>query len=169
MSPPFEAKTSPTKNILAVCGCSLIVVIGAWMAGLLGAPPVGKFWAGLLTMAVFGAFAVLGLANLRQPGVSLKIDQSGITWPRWSANPIPWSAIEKVKITSYKGHRYVSLWLSNPGDYPGSGITGLLRLANRGMGFGDLALSSSVTDKSFDEMHDAFAEHCPDRLKTQLH
>ena len=64
---------------------------------------------------------------------------------------IPWSAIYDVTTWRYKGQKAIVLHLYNPENSPGRGLAGILARFNRAVMGGDIGISLTLTNRSFDE------------------
>jgi hypothetical protein len=104
-------------------------------------------------LAVFcGLCLAAFIRQLFRTGPVLEIDERGILWRRWSDTTIPWNAITRAEVGAVGEQKFLSLWLDEPESYPGRSTLGKLSHMNKGMGFGDLALSMQGTDQSFDRL-----------------
>lgn len=105
------------------------------------------------TLTVICGLGLLAfIRQLFRTGPVMEIDERGILWRRWSDTTIPWHAITGVEVKAVGEQKLLSLWLDEPESYPGRSTLGTLSLMNKGMGFGDLALSMQGTDQSFDRL-----------------
>lgn len=89
----------------------------------------------------------------------MEIDSRGILWRRWSDQVIPWSAIVRAEPYAVYNQKFLSLWLDAPDRYPARSTLGKLSRMNKGMGFGDIALSMQGTDQSFDRLLDVVGDY----------
>ncbi len=104
-------------------------------------------------LAVFcGLCLAAFIRQLFRTGPVIEIDERGILWRRWSDTTIPWNAITRAEVGAVGEQKFLSLWLDEPESYPGRSTLGKLSHMNKGMGFGDLALSMQGTDQSFDRL-----------------
>jgi hypothetical protein len=151
----FEANLSRVRIALMLAGSIGFVVAGLWLVGAFGSPPSTTFkavaagWAGIV---FFGACAIVFVRRLFQAGVEIRIDANGIYWRRWSDQTIPWNAIARISTGEIRRQRFVCLFLIDPRAFPAQGLAGKLAGASRAMGFGDIALSATGTDASFDAL-----------------
>ena len=161
----FVAYTSRRRTALLILGSIAFVVLGLWMAGLMGPVPVSRrfgpemtvFW-GWTCIVFFGLCAAFGAKIWWQNAEQLRIGEAGITYLRWSEQIIPWDEINDVTEWNYKGTRTIVLHLRNPSLYPGKGLMGLVGQANRRLTGGDIGMSMTSTDCSFDEAMAVIAE-----------
>lgn len=124
--------------------------------------PIGWFaWAGV-------GFLVLCIPPwLRQmflAGPVIEVSSAGIRWRNWSEDLIPWSAIERLRITRIQRQSFVSVWLRDPDTYRSTTLAGRMARANKAMGFGDIAIGTMGTDRSFDEFASDVAFFAPEQL-----
>lgn len=159
----FVARNSRFRLLLLILLAIGFVVAGAWIAGLFGPPPrAGREWAGWLSMFFFGLCAVIAVPRLFDRSDQIVIDRNGVFWRRWSEMTIPWSAVQSWQIGQVRNQRFVCLSLRDAAQFPRAGVGALLGGVNRGMGFGDVALTAVGTDRSFDEMLAAVERWAPD-------
>lgn len=118
---------------------------------------------GWFTILFFGACAVSIAKQLFRTGPVIEIDQKGILWRRWSDEIIPWSAILQTEQRSVYSQKFLCLWLDAPERYPSRSSFGKLSGLNKGMGFGDIALSTQGTDQSFDRLVEVVDAHLSSR------
>ncbi|MCW1428443.1 hypothetical protein OLX23_04990 [Novosphingobium sp. JCM 18896] len=149
---------------MLVLGSAVFVVLGLWMIGAFGAQPETARYPASVASAIgwasilfFGLCGLVGLRRLFDTGEEMRIGPTGIRWVRWSDQTIPWSQIERVSEWSFRGQRSIILHLREPAMFPGKGISGMLAKANRGLTGGDVALTTSATDRSHDEAMAAIA------------
>ncbi|WP_367184073.1 STM3941 family protein [Sphingomonas sp.] len=168
----FEARNSPWRLVLlfmislafVFCGCILTGLIGRDWGDSLGQPRLDPDEArpvGWVVLIFFGACSLAVIRRLTQSGVELRIGVDGIYWRRWSDQTIPWTAIERVTTGSVHGQRFACLFLRNPAAFPSTGLVGKLAAINKSIGFGDIALSTTGTDRSFQAMMAAIAAFAP--------
>jgi hypothetical protein len=160
----FEAKLSRIRVALMLAGSIGFVVAGLWLVGAFGAPPSTTLkatlagWGGIV---FFGLCAIVLARRLFQAGVEIRVDADGIYWRRWSDQTIPWNAIARISTGEIRRQRFVCLFLIDPHAFPSHGIAGKLAGANAAMGFGDIALSATGTDASFDQLMAAIDRFAP--------
>ena len=160
----FVARPAPVRIALLVAGSLGFVLLGAWLAGLLGPIDLtgvrGAAWArpvGWLGMAFFGLTGVIGLRRLFEREDVLRIGQSGIWYRHWSNDLIPWPAIVGVSVWEHQRQKVVVLKLQDPARFPSSTLAGKLAAANRALTGGDISISLTGTDRSVDETLAAIA------------
>ena len=161
----FEANLSRFRVALMLAGAVGFVVAGLWLVGAFGPPPSTSLkatvagWAGI---GFFGLCAIVLARRLFQAGVEIRVDSDGIYWRRWSDQTTPWNAIARISTGEIRRQRFVCLFLVDPRAFPSQGIAGKLAGANAAMGFGDIALSATGTDKSFDQLMAAIDQFSPE-------
>ena len=157
---PFEANGSRWRVILLLAGALAFVALGVFVLTI-KPTDIARTIAGVAAIAVFGAFFLIGLPRLRTHGAELRVDQRGIMWRRWSGDTIPWAAIDRITVGEIRGQHFACLFLRDPGAYRSTTFAGKLAGANKAMGFGDIALSVTGTDRSFDELMAAIERFAP--------
>jgi hypothetical protein len=160
----FVARNSPSRLALMLLAAAAFVALGLWIAGLFGPPPKpGREWLGWLAAVFFGFAGIVGVRRLFDRSDQLVIDRNGIFWRHWSETTIPWSAIDSFSTHSIRRQHFLSLHLKSPAMFPRSGPGGFVGSLNRGLGFGDIALTVAGTDRSFDELVEAIDRYAPER------
>lgn len=160
----FEAHASRWRLILLLAGSLGFVALGVFLLTI-DPPSTKRTLVGWAAIVVFGAFFLIGLPRLKDQGAVIRVDQRGIWWKRWSGDTIPWSAIERISVGEIRGQRFACLFLRDPRAYPSSTFVGKLAAANKAMGFGDVALTASSTDKSFADLMAAIERFAPPALR----
>jgi hypothetical protein len=155
----FEANSSRWRMVMVMLGALGFVVLGVWLA--MHDPNGNAKLAGGAAIVVFGGFFLLGLTRLNAQGVEIRIDQRGIWWKRWSDDTIPWAAIERISVGEIRSQRFACLFLRDPGAYRSTTFLGKMAGANKAMGFGDIALNTASSDKSFSAMMAAIDQFAP--------
>jgi hypothetical protein len=122
---------------------------------------VGVGW---VTVAIFGAFGLIGARQLFRIDPVIEIDASGLLWRRWSRERMPWSAFERASVQHFQKEKFLSFWLIDRERYASTTLLGRLAGANRSLGAGDMALTAAGTDCEFDELIDAVMEVAPQLL-----
>jgi hypothetical protein len=159
---PFVARYTPLRVALLLLGAIVFVVGGLWIAGLFGAPPrPGREFLGWLAAAFFGLCAIVTAPRLFDRRDQIVVDRRGIYWRHWSETTIPWSALRGFDERSVRSQRFICLHLHDPTRYPAAGLRGWVAGANKGMGFGDIAMTAAGTDRSFDELLSAIEQFAP--------
>ena len=162
MEPRFIARPSPLRIVLLIALALGFVALGAWIAGLLGpAPRPGKEWVGWAALLFFGVAAVMGVWRLLDRGDQIVVDSDGLSWKQHSAETIPWAEIDRIEAREIRRQRFLCVFLKAPEKFPAAGWRGAMAAANRGFGFGDLALSTTGTDRSHAELVAAIRRHAP--------
>lgn len=157
---PFEANGSRWRVILLLAGALAFVALGIVVLTI-KPTDIARTIAGVAAIAVFGAFFLIGLPRLGTQDAEIRVDQRGIMWKRWSGDTIPWSAIERVTVGQISNQRFACLFLRDPGAYRSTTVAGKFAGTNKAMGFGDIALSVTGTDRSFDELMAAIERFAP--------
>ena len=140
-------------------------MLGIWLAGLLGpAPKPGREWVGWLSIIFFGFCFIVGIARLFDRGDQIVIDRKGLFWRLRSGTTIPWSEIETIESRAISRQRFLCVYLKEPRLYPPTTFLGRLGRSNRHLGFGDIALSATGTNRSFAELRSAIERFAPDRV-----
>lgn len=150
--PAFTARPSRWRLVLLLLAGVGFVVLGAWVAGLLGDPPKpGKEWAGWLGILFFSACVPILAMRLFDNDDQVRIDQRGIHSKQWSADIIPWSEISDVNVWQLRRERLIVLHLRDATLFPSTTLLGKLAAANRAMTGGDISISLAGTDGRFDD------------------
>jgi hypothetical protein len=147
----FVARFSPWRTLLGVAGAVGFVALGVVLGRIDEplAPVIGYGCA-----AVFGVFAVIGLARIGRRGPALQIDAAGIRrWFGRGERLIPWSAVETVEEVTIHRQHYLAIWLHEPDRWIG----------RRALGdaFGHLSLSTHATDRRFADLRAAVIRFAP--------
>ncbi len=161
MKPSFVAYASRLQALVGV-SCFLPIVAAAAMNLVLipGAPILLRVVGVLLILPFLIWFGVAArLVFMRKP--VLEIDESGLLWRRWSETRIPWTAFDRWTVKDTLGMPFATLWLSEPRAFPAATVQGVLRLANRRLGYGDITLNAAGTDRTFAELTEALRKHAP--------
>jgi hypothetical protein len=161
----FIAYPSRTRLVLLGLGAAAFVALGLWMGGVFGPPPESDrysastiFAIGWICVVFFGLCGAAAIKKLFDPGEQLRIGRSGILTTPWSDQTIPWSEITDVTVWSYRHQKMITLHLRDPARFPGGrGIGALLAGANRSLTGGDISISMTATDRSFEDAMSAIA------------
>lgn len=164
MNERFVAKHLGEKLGFLILLSLLFVALGVWMVvdptptSRVGSP-AAMWGVGWFSIAFFGWRAVT-LARLSFDGrPALEIDKQGFIWRHWSDDLIPWSAVVRKEQRSVRSQKFLCVWLDAPEHYPPRSTLGKLSGLNKGMGFGDIALSTQGTDQSFDRLVEVVDAH----------
>ena len=157
-SEDFVAQASRWRLALLFMGCVAFVAIGMWIGGVFGAVPESRryspevlFVVGWFSILFFGLCGAIALARLLRGGEQLRIGMEGVRSSVWSDATIPWWEISDVTIWTFKRQNSIILHLRDPALFPGRGLLARLAGANRKLTGGDIAISLTGTDRSFDE------------------
>ncbi|HEX6742426.1 MAG TPA: STM3941 family protein [Sphingomicrobium sp.] len=161
----LTAHSSPWRMVLIVAGALGFVAIGCWMAGLFGDVPQFRRWPpelvqlfGWFAILFFGLAALVAIRRIFDGGPQLTISAEGIRWKQWSDDLIPWSGIGDVTVWEFGTQKTILLHLVDPVRYPSRTLLGKLGGANRALTGGDIPISLTGLDKSFDESFAAIRE-----------
>lgn len=169
----FEARVSVARTLLLVAGGLAFVAIGLWFVwrpDMLSGPDGPPFLRGEpglvqliggVAILFFGLMALIGLRQLARREPVIVIDGEGLCWRRWSDAVIPWSAIARMEVTEMMNQRFLSLWLVDPAAYPSTSLSGRMAAANKGMGFGDIAIAPAGLDCGVDDLTAAVDRFAP--------
>ena len=153
MEQRFVARNSPSRLWLMLLGAFAFVLLGLWIAGLIGSPPKpGREWLGWVAALFFGFAAFKIGSRLSGPAVQIVVDGNGIFWRPAYDETIPWSAIRTIRPARVRHQRFLCLYLKNPAQFPRTGVGGALAHLNKQMAFGDVAISATGTDQSFEAL-----------------
>jgi hypothetical protein len=160
----FVAYNSRWRVTLLFLGAVVAVAAGLWLVGAFGEVPRWRHHSAGYTMSVgwlctlLSGFCAVAIAKKFFDGrVQLQVGPAGIVWSRWSDQLIPWSEITDVSTWSYRGQKVIILHLNNPDRFPGRGLAAKLAGANRMLMGGDIAISLTGTDRSYDDAMSAIA------------
>lgn len=154
----FTAYTSRWRAAGLVLTCIIFAVLGLWMVGAFGPAPTSSRYPaplptviGWLVLPVCALFGVAWVKRLLAGGIQLEVGPSGVRWHPWSDQLIPWSEVLEVNIWSYQRQTCIVLKLRNPDRFPGRGLAASFASLNRAMTGGDICISLTGTDRSFDD------------------
>ena len=160
---PFVARAAAAKVAILVLLSLGFVALGLWMVGVLDGQPKPPFpWAGWLGILFFGPCAIILARRLFDRDDQVVIDARGVYSKSWSRKTVPWSEITAIESATVNRQKFLCISLAQPEHYPPDSILGHAMRANRALGFGDLALSVTGTDRRFPELVEAISAHCPD-------
>jgi len=165
----FVARPSIFRTGLLLLGALGFVALGLFFVGAFGpVPGPGREWVGWLSILFFGLCFVAGLPRLFDRRDQIVVDGTGIQWSQWSEATIPWSDIRAIEKREIRRQKFLCLHLEDPGRFPSATLMGRLGGPNRILGFGNIALAATGTNRSFDELVAAIALHAPAHLATDL-
>jgi hypothetical protein len=160
----FVARPSRTRIALMIFGSLAFVALGLWIAGFFGPPPrPDRVWAGYAAILFFGLAALIGIRRLFESGDQIVVDGSGICWSQWSDRKIPWSEIREISRKAVKRQQFLCLDLVDATRHPPTSLLGGLAGTSRLLGFGDIAINVSGTDRKFEELVEAVERFRPAR------
>ncbi|MBA2935107.1 hypothetical protein HZF05_13485 [Sphingomonas sp. CGMCC 1.13654] len=166
MQDEFVAYPSPWRRALLTMIAAGFVALGLWMIGAFGPPPTSHRYSESETIAIgwasvlfFGLCGIVGVAKIFDTNEQLRINAAGIRYAGWSSKTIPWHEIIDVTEWTYRRQKVIVLHLRNPALYPGRGTAGLLASANRKLTGGDVAITLTGTDRSFNDAMSAVARY----------
>jgi hypothetical protein len=108
------------------------------------------FAVGWFSVVFFGACGIAAAKKLFGAGEQIRIGPTGVR-PSPGYQIIPWSEIADVTTWSSAGQKMIILHLRDPAGFPRQGMPAFLASANRMLTGGDIAISLTGTDRSFDE------------------
>jgi len=154
----FTAHNSRWRLALMFVGCIAFVAAGLWMGGALGDAPSSRrygggviFGVGWFSVLFFGLCAVAVAKRYFDRRSQLKIGPCGVFWRPWSDCTIPWSEIADVTVWKHQRQKAIVLHLTDPVRFPARGLTRKFGGANRYLTGGDISISLTGTDRSFEE------------------
>ena len=162
----FVALQSRWRLLLLLLVAMAFVWAGLLMIGAFG-PPLTSNRAspefvtifGWIAIVFFGLCAIAIAKRLFDGGEALRIGTTGISFAAWSDQTIPWSEITDISEWSFRGQRSIILHLRDPGRFPGKGVLGFAAKANRALTGGDMAITLTGTNRSFDEAVEAITRY----------
>ena len=160
----FVAYPSRWRRVLLAIVAVVFVLFGFMMVGAFGPlsdpaanPPAVILVFGWLAIVFFGFCGVVWIARLFDTAEQLRIDAMGVRYAAWSRAMMPWQDITNVTIWSSNRQRTLVLHLRDPARYPGKGLAALFATINRKLTGGDVSISLTGTDRSFDDALSAIA------------
>ena len=134
--------------LLVICGFGFIA-FGTYILGWIGeAPKPGKEWLGWVMLAIFVPATIMLFVRMFDTGDVMRISAQGIYYRYWSEATIPWNAIEKIIIWSYRGQKTIVLKLVDVSQYPASSTWRKLVSLNSRTAGGDIAINLARTNLS---------------------
>jgi len=127
--------------------------LGGWLLGFTDGKPKPPFpWAGWLAIPFFGSCAVILALRLFDREPQIIIDSDGVFSKHWSSSKVPWSEIATIAPATVSRQQFLCCFLVRPERYPAESLLGRAMRSNRALGFGDLALSVTGTNRQFHEL-----------------
>jgi hypothetical protein len=156
----FVARNSRWRLALLIALGAGFVVTGFWMTGGFGAPPRPAIaWFGWVAIVFFGACSLALAVRFFDRSDQVRISSAGVYSRQWSEDTIPWSEIRDVSIWQFQRERTIVLHLRDPQMFPSRKLLGRLAGANRALTGGDVSISLTGTDRSFDDALAAIGRH----------
>lgn len=158
----FEARYSKLRVLLLMVGAAGFVILGAWVAGLIGETPrPDRAWLGWIAIIFFGFCLIAIGRRLFDDDVQLRVDRHGLMSKPWSDATIPWHEIVAVGVWEHRRQNVIVLKLADPDRFPSSTMMGKLAGTNRMLTGGDVSISMTGTDRGFDEAMQAIGRYLP--------
>ncbi|MFD1034519.1 STM3941 family protein [Sphingomonas hankookensis] len=155
----WEARSSPWRLSLLIVLALGFVVIGVVIALQGGA--VSQMVGGLSVLFFGGCGIAAAIRLARGPQAEIAVSADGLFWRHWSDHRIAWQDVERVEIRRQRRQQpFLCLWLRAGSSADDRRSTSGTPLATR-MGFGDIALTTIGTNRSFDELVEAVARYVP--------
>ena len=158
----FLAYNSRWRVALLILASIAFVFLGLWMGGAFGDVPTSRHFSAGATIGVgwfcvlfFGLCAVAGTKKFFDDSVQLEVGPFGVRWSSWSDQTVPWSEITEVTTWSYMRQKAIILHMNDRARFPARGMTAKLAGANRMLTGGDIAISLTGTDRSYEEALEA--------------
>ncbi|WP_131814189.1 STM3941 family protein [Mycolicibacterium fortuitum] len=156
--PEFSARYSPWRLVMLTVLGVLMGAMSAWVASSAEASLLHKAVGACGTLFFLGA-AVLTAVRLFDRREQLSVSPEGIYYKQWSEAVIPWDEIVGVTVWKYRRQRAIILHLADPRRFPSTTLLGRVARANRRLTGGDIAISLTPMDRSFDEAMTAIEVH----------
>ena len=168
-----EYRVNRADLSLYLIGAFAFVVLGALMVtGVIGPADetsdvdrIGGIVIGWLAIAFFGSMALLSLPSLlRGQEPVIRIDENGIFDRRVCSKPIPWAAVNKVRVFRGKTlyalpQRFISIDVDDPDEYAlrngNSRLAGALKKLNALYDEPGITISTATLGKSIDDVLDS--------------
>jgi len=154
----FVAYPSRPRLAVMILGSVAFLALGLWMAGVLGPPPESsRYSSGFITLVGWVTIAfsvvcfVLGGQRFLDRREHLRIGVVGIRSTQWSGQTIPWSEIVDVTTWTLNRQQALVLHLRDPARFPGRGLAAMTAAANRSLTGGDISVSVTGTDRTFED------------------
>lgn len=121
----IEIAASPRKLLMVLLGALVFVLLGLWLLGVFGPPPVPRWRsrlvadvAGAASVGFFGLIAVIALFQLATPDRrGLWVDSLGFT-DRSSvvaAGRVAWTDVVGLRVWQYQRTRTLCVYVRDPG------------------------------------------------------
>lgn len=144
--------------MLALFLLSVAMAAGAFWIAVSGSPLDYEVWlGGYLGTPFFALGAFLIGTRIFSRRVEIRIDGDGVYWRRWRPEPIPLSAIRSARVVEVSRTRMLGLSLHEPQRFVAANWwQRKIAAANRKLGYGEVFLVATGTDRSFDDLVAAF-------------
>ncbi|HVR37574.1 MAG TPA: STM3941 family protein [Thermoanaerobaculia bacterium] len=159
----IEFRRSPGKHLLIVAGSLFFVLCGYVIQR---SYQTDDRVIGRIAMGFFGLCAIASSRQLMLGGTAVVFDDGGIIDQRLGIGVIPWPAIQRCRVFSYRGTRILTIMLHEPETFlvRMSPVKRFLTRANRQLGFGHLAVGFTGLTPAIDEALRYLAAHHPELL-----
>jgi hypothetical protein len=158
----LKARNSRGKLARLLLGAILLTIgaaIGIRDPGIASHPLTQiACWVGII---FFPLCALVAVRQLFRTGQIMEINPVGLRWRRWSGELIPWGAFERARPMTIQRQRFLALWFRDPGAHHASTLLGRSAAVNRTLNFGDMALTASGLDCSYEEIEAAVRANAP--------
>lgn len=157
----FRAYVSRKQAVVLLAAFVPMVVLFTWNLPLHpDLPMAGRVLAALVVLPTF-ALVVGPVQSLLATGPQLEVSPEGILWRNWSGQLIQWGSVDRWGVKRFFGFSYVTLWLKDPDAFRPATFGGWLQRSNRWLGFGDIAINPGGTNRSFEQLAEAFSAIAP--------
>lgn len=160
----FVAYHSRWRLALLILLAAGFVLAGLWIGGVFGDPPVSRRYPAIVVRSIgwfsvvfFGLCGLVAVRRFFDPSVQLEIDSRGIRSRSWPDRILPWSEIADVTTWTLKRQKTIVLRLRHPERFPAQGTAVLFSSANRMITGGDVSISLTGTNRSYDDAMSAIA------------
>ncbi len=165
MPAAFVARWSRWRLALIVAAGAGFIAFLLLATGVFGPSPPMPPLTRLLSAIVLPFFVIATAIRARclfSAADAIRVDENGILWPQWSDQLIPWSAIQSVATARLRTQALVCLTLFDPDRYPAkSPLLRLGRGSSKAAGFGDIAMTTTGTDATSEQLHEAIRRFRP--------
>jgi hypothetical protein len=153
------------SRILGLIALTIVMALtGLWLVGGFGSPPLSNRtfalfatvvgWLNIAYASLSGLGWIKKLFDRRPP---LQIGPAGVLWRPCYDYLIPWSDIMEVKTWRFQRQSWIVVRLRDPDRLRRRGFTAFHAFLNRQLANGDMLISLSATDRSFNDAMAAVA------------